>query len=439
MAGCVLPLLAVLGLLALLAPHAAQPTVFLPTSKAHELLARWRRAGSYLLEELFEGHLEKECFEEICVYEEAREVFEHDEPTDEFWRTYMGGSPCASQPCLNNGSCRDSIRSYTCTCAPGYEGPNCAFAKNECHPLRLDGCQHFCHPGPESYICSCARGHKLGQDHRSCLPHDRCACGTLGSECCQRPQRSQQNLLPFPWQVKLTNSEGKDFCGGVLIQDNFVLTTAKCSLLFTNISVKTSSRFQARVEGVRVHPRFEADTGHNDVALLDLARPVRCPDAGRPVCTADADFAERVLLAQPGVLGGWTLRGSEMVPLRLRVTHVEPAECGRALNATVTTRTGCERGAAASTARWVAGSVVAREHRGVWFLTGLLGTAPPEGPGPLLLIKVPRYALWLQQVTQQRSLASPRGDRDQGRDGEPVPGDRGARWAPTALPPGPLV
>ena len=57
------------------------PAVFLPASKAHELLARWRRAGSYLLEELFEGHLEKECWEEICVYEEAREVFEDDETT----------------------------------------------------------------------------------------------------------------------------------------------------------------------------------------------------------------------------------------------------------------------------------------------------------------------------------------------------------------------
>lgn len=44
-------------------------------------------------------------------------------------------------------------------------------AKNECHPLRLDGCQHFCYPGPESYTCSCARGHTLGQDRRSCLPH----------------------------------------------------------------------------------------------------------------------------------------------------------------------------------------------------------------------------------------------------------------------------
>lgn len=73
------------------------------------------------------------------------------------------------------------------------------------------------------------------------------------------------------------------------------------------------SGLQVPVTGVHAHPRFEADTGHNDVALR-LARPVRCPDAGRPVCTADADFAERVLLPQPGVLGGWTLRGRDGAP-----------------------------------------------------------------------------------------------------------------------------
>lgn len=44
-------------------------------------------------------------------------------------------------------------------------------AKNECHPLRTDGCQHFCHPGQDSYICSCAQGYKLGQDYKSCIPH----------------------------------------------------------------------------------------------------------------------------------------------------------------------------------------------------------------------------------------------------------------------------
>lgn len=62
-------------------PFLSCSVVFLSASKANEVLVRWKRAGSYLLEEIFEGNLEKECYEEICVYEEAREVFEDDETT----------------------------------------------------------------------------------------------------------------------------------------------------------------------------------------------------------------------------------------------------------------------------------------------------------------------------------------------------------------------
>ncbi|XP_074234691.1 vitamin K-dependent protein Z isoform X4 [Camelus bactrianus] len=322
-----------------------------------------------------------------------------------------GGSPCISQPCLNNGSCRDSIRSYTCTCAPGYEGRDCAFSKNECHPSRTDGCQHFCHPGPESYTCSCAEGHTLGPDHRSCLPHESCACGTL------MPQRSKQELQVFPWQVKLANSEGKDFCGGVIIKENVVLTTAGCSLRYRNISVRASLRrapedAPVAVAAMHVHERYDAEMGDNDLALLALARPLRCPDAARPVCAPEADFAEQVLVPRArGLLSGWTLPGPRLglAPAQLPIEPMDAEECGRTLNVTVTTRMSCEQGVAAGAAQWVAGSAVSRRRGGTWFLTGLLHTGPPAGPGqPLLVTKVPRYSLWLRRVMQQLSPVNPR-------------------------------
>lgn len=55
--------------------------VFLPASEANNILLRWRRASSYLLEEFLQGNLERECYEEICNREEAREVFENDAST----------------------------------------------------------------------------------------------------------------------------------------------------------------------------------------------------------------------------------------------------------------------------------------------------------------------------------------------------------------------
>nr|XP_023477652.1 vitamin K-dependent protein Z isoform X2 [Equus caballus] len=422
MASCV-PLLLVLVPLAV---PAAEPSVFLSASKANTVLARWKRAGSYLLEELFEGNLEKECYEEICVYEEAREVFENDATTGEFWTRYMGGSPCTSQPCRNNGSCQDSIRSYTCTCAPGYEGRDCAFAlfslsaKNECHPLRTDGCQHFCHPGHESYRCSCAKGYKLGRDRKSCIPHgefsEKCACGILKSESVARPPNSTQSLQVFPWQVKLTNSKGEDFCGGVIIQENFVLTTAKCSLLHKNITVKTNFPRTSRdpltiaVQSVHVHMRYEEETGDNDVSLLELGLPIQCPDAGLPVCMPERDFAERALIPRTeGLLSGWTLNGSRLgnAPTQLLVTHMDSEECGQALDVTVTTRTYCERGTVAGGVRWAEGSMAAREHEGTWFLTGILRSAPTDEHGrAFLLTKVSRYSLWFRQIMKQLSPAN---------------------------------
>ncbi|KAB1267552.1 Vitamin K-dependent protein Z [Camelus dromedarius] len=337
----------------------------------------------------------------------------------EFWKTYMGKhflrrlqdyvAPRASPSPASNGSCQDSIRSYTCTCAPGYEGRDCAFSKNECHPSRTDGCQHFCHPGPESYTCSCAEGHTLGPDHRSCLPHESCACGTL------MPQRSKQELQVFPWQVKLANSEGKDFCGGVIIKENVVLTTAGCSLRYRNISVRASLRRapeDAPVAAMHVHERYDAETGDNDLALLALARPLRCPDAARPVCAPEADFAEQVLVPRArGLLSGWTLPGPRLglAPAQLPIEPMDSEECGRTLNMTVTTRMSCEQGVAAGVAQWVAGSAVSRRRGGTWFLTGLLHAGPPAGPGqPLLVTKVPRYSLWLRRVMQQLSPVNPR-------------------------------
>lgn len=55
--------------------------MFVEKHEANKVLQRWRRANSGFLEELKQGNLERECLEEICDYEEAREVFEDDDQT----------------------------------------------------------------------------------------------------------------------------------------------------------------------------------------------------------------------------------------------------------------------------------------------------------------------------------------------------------------------
>ena len=39
---------------------------------------------------------------------------------------------CSSGPCLNGGSCQDRINSYSCSCQPGYTGFHCEVDSDEC-------------------------------------------------------------------------------------------------------------------------------------------------------------------------------------------------------------------------------------------------------------------------------------------------------------------
>ncbi|PNJ15490.1 PRRG3 isoform 1, partial [Pongo abelii] len=50
--------------------------VFLEAKNAHSVLKRFPRANEFL-EELRQGTIERECMEEICSYEEVKEVFEN--------------------------------------------------------------------------------------------------------------------------------------------------------------------------------------------------------------------------------------------------------------------------------------------------------------------------------------------------------------------------
>lgn len=43
---------------------------------AQSVFLRPRRANSFFIEEILQGNLERECYEEYCSYEEAREYFE---------------------------------------------------------------------------------------------------------------------------------------------------------------------------------------------------------------------------------------------------------------------------------------------------------------------------------------------------------------------------
>uniref|UniRef100_A0A8C5QI81 Gla domain-containing protein n=1 Tax=Leptobrachium leishanense TaxID=445787 RepID=A0A8C5QI81_9ANUR len=77
--------------------------VFLDEGAANTFMTRKLKYNSWDFEMFTPGNLERECREEICNYEEARECFEDDKTTKQFWDTYehngKGGS--SSSPAVD--------------------------------------------------------------------------------------------------------------------------------------------------------------------------------------------------------------------------------------------------------------------------------------------------------------------------------------------------
>ncbi|XP_051919507.1 transmembrane gamma-carboxyglutamic acid protein 4 [Hippocampus zosterae] len=62
--------------------------VFVDEGEANSFLGRHLLFNRFDFEIFVPGNLERECYEEDCNYEEAREVFEDAQATNEFWKRY---------------------------------------------------------------------------------------------------------------------------------------------------------------------------------------------------------------------------------------------------------------------------------------------------------------------------------------------------------------
>uniref|UniRef100_A0AAQ6IE99 Coagulation factor IXa n=1 Tax=Anabas testudineus TaxID=64144 RepID=A0AAQ6IE99_ANATE len=145
--------------------------VFLSSPAANSVLQRQKRHNTGIFEELLKGNLERECAEETCDFEEAREIFENDEKTTEFWAKYVA---IVKRCDVNNGDC-----------------------------------MHFCESvGTSATKCSCATGYRLMKNGLNCEPEVPFPCGRtalMGVRSISRRSVSRREITNLHNRTSLSN------------------------------------------------------------------------------------------------------------------------------------------------------------------------------------------------------------------------------------------
>lgn len=93
----------------------------------------------------------------------------------------------------------------------------------------------------------------------------------------------EASITAYPYAVYLTDSNGLEFCGGVLIGTQAVATAAHCAVAMSRSSIRvvagrqdmrTGDGVVARVSTIWIAPGFTNPQQGNDVAVLKLDRTV---------------------------------------------------------------------------------------------------------------------------------------------------------------------
>ncbi|CAI5675386.1 unnamed protein product [Oreochromis niloticus] len=393
----------------------APETVFLDKEQATSLISRQKRNTP--------STLEQACMEKVCSYEEARKFFQDTYRTDIFWSVYVDGDQCAEKPCKNGAMCSDSVGGFDCVCKSGFTGALCEKDETLCTLEKDQGCSQFCKPGYISYECSCARGWKLNTDKKQCVPQVGFPCGKvfrlqplqgkMSRVSTTNPEGIACPSSECPWQAVLVSSVSAGFCSGVILKENFVLTTAQCANKYQSFQVvvgkdgSSSSNTEQQtlyVKVIHVHPRYVEGRPENNLAVIELRDRIVFNRHIIAACLPERDFAESVLMAgnYTTVVTGWKepQQGSAFQgPLTLNtLVYNKLPMCLETHGNLMTNKMGCTAPRENADCTMSSGSPLLTPYRDVFFLTGVV--SQPTGADcskGYIFQKVSRHLGWLRQ------------------------------------------
>uniref|UniRef100_A0A672UFB5 Coagulation factor X n=1 Tax=Strigops habroptila TaxID=2489341 RepID=A0A672UFB5_STRHB len=391
--------------------------VFMRKDEAHEVLKVHKRAN-YFLEEIRPGNLERECNEEKCSFEEAKEIFHSQEKTVRNFT--LGLNPCNTNPCNNGGVCKIRHYNYFCICPPKFGGDNCEkgeYRKFECW-YKNGGCWQYCRDSSAFHVvCSCAKDYTLHEDGKRCVQAAPFPCGLIKARLmvCTQTQQIPGDMLFFLLQVLIRNSKDIGFCGGSLIGSRWVVTAAHCLDLVRPHHVTVgeySLEFKEQkisVERSWTHPHYDSNDYNSDIALLYLSSAVVFNEYAIPICLPSPSLA--TLLSEEGRIGmvsGWGAthdRGSTLrFLMKVRLPIVNMETCQRSMDRLVTDNMFCagHHTEVADACKGDSGGPFTVSHHNTWFLLGIVswGEGCAEKGKYGVYTRVSNYIPWIKEIVE---------------------------------------
>lgn len=86
-----------------------------------------------------------------------------------FWVFFS--DECASNPCVNEGSCVDRVNGFSCTCGRGYSGDFCQLRSSAavCFPSLCQGGVCVDDYRNNKAVCVCYSGYRLSKSSCQCI------------------------------------------------------------------------------------------------------------------------------------------------------------------------------------------------------------------------------------------------------------------------------
>ncbi|XP_046897923.1 serine protease [Hypomesus transpacificus] len=217
----------------------------------------------------------------------------------------------------------------------------------------------------------------------------------------------------WPWQVSLQQTNGFHFCGGSLINENWVVTAAHCNVRTSHnvILGEHNKGSGSNTESIQVikpakvftHPKWNPSTINNDITLIKLSRPVTLGSTVSPVCLAESSdvFAPGMTCVTSG--WGLTRYNAPNTPNLLQQASLpllSNEACKKHWGSNISDVMICAGGAGATSCMGDSGGPLVCEKDNAWTLVGIVswGSSRCSTSTPAVYARVTELRAWADQI-----------------------------------------